>query len=145
MSQIEIENKNPDEFNVEINDRNSQQKTIIDLNKIFNLSYNFDLLKNLLFSSINNQKAKDDKIADLENQLLDFKITFNEAVGNPEIAKKLREAKPKISSLLLQGKEFPDTSCLHNLIRAPPNDIVLETSPNNDPLINKIIVSNIKN
>ena len=140
-TQPEYENENA--FNIEVDEQSSQQKIIYDLNKIFHLdfSYNFDLLKNLLCQIIKNQKIKDDKIASLEKQILDFKTTFDDAVGDPEIAKKLREAKPKMTSLLLKGKEFPDTSCLHNIIRPPPNNIILETSPKNEPIINQIIVS----
>ena len=140
-TQPEYENENA--FNIEVDEQSSQQKIIYDLNKIFHLdfSYNFDLLKNLLCQIIKNQKIKDDKIASLEKQILDFKTTFDDAVGDPEIAKELREAKPKMTSLLLKGKEFPDTSCLHNIIRPPPNNIILETSPKNEPIINQIIVS----
>ena len=136
--------ENEKEFNVELNSKNSQNKTIIDLNKIFHidLSYNFDLLKNLLSTIIQNQKLKDDKILDLESQLIDFKTLFNEALKDPENLKKLQDNKSKISSLLLKGKEFPDTSCLHNIIRPPPNNVNLETSPKNDPIVNQIIVSN---
>ena len=141
-TQPEYENENT--FNIEVDEQSSQQKIIYDLNKIFHLdfSYNFDLLKNLLCQIIKNQKIKDDKISSLEKQLLDFKTTFDESIGDPEIAKKLREAKPKMTSLLLKGKEFPDTSCLHNVIRPPPNNIILEPSPKNEPIINQIIVSN---
>ncbi len=140
-TQPEYENENT--FNIEVDEQSSQQKIIYDLNKIFHVdfSYNFDLLKNLLCQIIKNQKIKDDKISSLEKQLLDFKSIFDESIGDPEIAKKLREAKPKITSLLLKGKEFPDTSCLHNVIRPPPNNIILEPSPKNDPIINQIIVS----
>jgi hypothetical protein len=91
---------------------------------------------------IKNQKEKDNKIEDLENQLLNFKITFNESMGNPEIVKKLKENKPKMSSLL-KGKEFPNTSVLNNKIRPPPNNVVLEQNPKYDPIINQIIVRNI--
>ena len=141
-TQPEYENENT--FNIEVDEQSSQQKIIYDLNKIFHLdfSYNFDLLKNLLCQIIKNQKIKDDKISSLEKQLLDFKTIFDESIGDPEIAKKLREAKPKMTSLLLKGKEFPDTSCLHNIIRPPPNNIILEPSPKNEPIINQIIVSN---
>ena len=141
-TQPEYENENT--FNIEVDEQSSQQKIIYDLNKIFHLdfSYNFDLLKNLLCQIIKNQKIKDDKISSLEKQLLDFKTTFDESIGDPEIAKKLREAKPKMTSLLLKGKEFPDASCLHNVIRPPPNNIILEPSQKNEPIINQIIVSN---
>jgi hypothetical protein len=136
--------ENENTFNIEVDEQSSQQKIIYDLNKIFHLdfSYNFDLLKNLLCQIIKNQKIKDDKISSLEKRLLGFKEVFDESIGDREIAKKLREAKPKITSLLLKGKEFPDTSCLHNIIRPPPNNIILEPSPKNEPIINQIIVSN---
>ena len=69
-------------FNVEIGDRGSDNKQIFDLNEIFHidLSYNFDLLKNLLSTIIKNQKLKDDKITELENQILDLRIAYNEGL-----------------------------------------------------------------
>ena len=140
MSSSENVNEKINEFNVELNGDNNQQKTIIDLNKIFHidLSYNFDLLKNLLSTIIKNQKTKDDKILDLENQLLNFKILLNDTLKDPEASKRL--SKSKISTLLLKGKEFPDTSCL-NYVISRPRDIPLEPSPKNEPIINQIIVS----
>ena len=147
MSSSENVNETKNEFNVELNGDHNQQKTIIDLNKIFHidLSYNFDLLKNLLSTIIKNQKTKDDKILDLENQLLNFKILLNDTLKDPEASKRLLESKSKISSLLLKGKEFPDTSCL-NYVISRPRDISLEPSPKNEPIINQIIVSfNISN
>lgn len=138
------ENENVPEFNIEINGDDNQQKTTIDLNKIFHidLSYNFDLLKNLLSAIIKNQKTKDDKILDLENQMLNFKILLNDTLKDPEASKKLLESKSRISTLLLKGKEFPDTSCL-NYVITRPSEINLETSPKNEPIINQIIVSYI--
>ena len=136
----EIETENA--FNVELNE-NNQTKTTIDLNKIFHidLSYNFDLLKDLLSTIIKNQKLKDDKILDLESQILDFKTLFNEILKDPEKTKKIQES--RASTVLLKGKEFPNVSCLHYLISPPPNDIILEPSSKNDPIINQIIVSSI--
>ena len=136
--EIEAENA----FNVELNE-NNQTKTTIDLNKIFHidLSYNFDLLKDLLSTIIKNQKLKDDKILDLESQILDFKTLFNEILKDPEKTKKIQES--RASTVLLKGKEFPNVSCLHYLISPPPNDIILEPSSKNDPIINQIIVSSI--
>jgi hypothetical protein len=143
-SKNENENENLPEFNIEINGNDNQQKTTIDLNKIFHidLSYNFDLLKNLLSTIIKNQKTKDDKILDLENQLLNFKILLNDTLKDPEATKKLLESKSRISTLLLKGKEFPDTSCL-NYVITRPREINIEPSPNNEPIINQIIVSYI--
>jgi hypothetical protein len=63
-------------------------------------------------------------------------------MGNPEIVKKLKENTPKMS-LLLKGKEFPNTSVLNKNIRPPPNNVVLEQNPKYDPIINQIIVRNI--
>ena len=127
--EIEAENA----FNVELNE-NNQTKTTIDLNKIFHidLSYNFDLLKDLLSTIIKNQKLKDDKILDLESQILDFKTLFNEILKDPEKTKKIQES--RASTVLLKGKEFPNVSCLHYLISPPPNDIILEPSSKNDPI-----------
>ena len=135
------------EFNVELDERNSQQKTTIDLNKIFHidLSYNFDLLKDLLSTIIKNQKLKDNKILSLENQILDFKLTFNEYLKDPDTIKKIQENKAKVSSQLLKEKEFPDKSCLHYVINQPPNNIILEPSSKNEPVINQIIVSYLIN
>ena len=139
MSSKEKGVKNPEnkEFNIEVDSQN----TTYDLNKIFHidLSYNFDLLKDLLSTIIKNQKLKDDKILDLENQLIEFKNYFNESLKDPESIKKIQESKTKVSTLLL--KEIPNTSCLHYVIRPPPNHIVLETNSKNDPVVNQIIVS----
>ena len=136
----ENKKENTNEFNIELD---NQQKTIIDLNKIFHidLSYNFDLLKNLLSTIIRNQKTKDDKILDLDKQLLDLKVLLSDCLKDPETTKKLQESKSKITSLLLKGKEFPNTSCLHYVISPPPNNISLEPSPKYDPIVNQIIVS----
>ena len=130
------------EFKIEVDSHN----TTYDLNKIFHidLSYNFDLLKDLLSTIIKNQKLKDDKILDIEPELIDFRNVFNESLKDPETVKKLQESKSKVSSLLLKSKEFPNTSCLHYVIHPPPNEIVLETNPKNDPTVNQIIVSIIK-
>lgn len=145
MSSNQIDEKEAEKsFNVELNETNSQQKTTIDLNKIFHidLSYNFDLLKDLLSTLIRNQKLKDDKILDLETKLLDFKLLLNESLKDPETVKKLQQSKTKISTLLLKDKEFPNTSCLNYVISPPPNHINIEPSPKNDPVVNQIIVSN---
>ena len=75
---------NKDEsFNIEIGDKSTDEKQIYDLNEIFHidLSYNFDLLKNLLSSIIKNQKLKDDRITELENQILDLRIAYNDGVS----------------------------------------------------------------
>ena len=70
-----------------------------------------------------------------------FKALFNEIMNDPEKTKKIQES--RASTILLKGKEFPNVSCLHYLISPPPNDIILEPSSKNDPIINQIIVSSI--
>ena len=89
MSSSPIKDKN-ENFNVELGDN----KQTFDLNQIFHidLSYNFDLLKNLLSTIIKNQKIKDQKIAELENQILDLKIAFNEDANKNKEKRKSRKS-----------------------------------------------------
>ena len=132
-------------FNVEIGDRGSDNKQIFDLNEIFHidLSYNFDLLKNLLSTIIKNQKLKDDKILDLENQLLDLRISLNEE--NSKNLDKSKESKNK-QTPKKEIKENIDISTpeiiLHQL-KPPTKEIILEESNENPEIVNKII-QNIK-
>lgn len=126
---------------------------IIDLNKIFemNFSYNFDLLKNLMEALMKNQKhfqaelkEKTDKIMELENQISNLRLP-SEKTETQKTYKKLEPSSfqqleinkeqtlnPKILSVF-QGDK--------NALQAPPNDIKLEESSNNDDKHNNIIVS----
>ena len=85
-----IQSGKNDKFNVEIGDKASDDKQIFDLNEIFHidLSYNFDLLKNLLSTIIKNQKLKDDKLTELENQILDLRIALNQDPNKIQSGKK---------------------------------------------------------
>ena len=137
MSSSPIKDKN-ENFNIELGDN----KQIFDLNQIFHidLSYNFDLLKNLLSTIIKNQKIKDQKIAELENQILDLKIAFNED------ANKNKEKRKSRKSILLPIQETEtkldlNTDNLSVQLKPPRNDPVLEISEENDPVVNNIIVS----
>ncbi len=138
MSSSPIKDKN-DNFNIELGDNNQ----IFDLNKIFHidLSYNFDLLKNLLSTIIKNQKLKDQKIIELENQILDLKIAFNED------ANKNKEKRKSKKSILLPIQEtenkldLMNTDNLSGQLKPPRKEPVLEISEENDPVVNKIIVS----
>ena len=137
MSSSPIKDKN-ENFNIELGDN----KQTFDLNKIFHidLSYNFDLLKNLLSTIIKNQKIKDQKIAELENQILDLKIAFNED------ANKNKEKRKSRKSILLPIQETEtkldlNTDNLSVQLKPPRNDPVLEISEENDPVVNNIIVS----
>lgn len=136
-------------FNVELIDKNSDKKQIFDLNEIFHidLSYNFDLLKNLLSTIIKNQKLKDEKIIELENQLLDLRIAFNEESNKKSEPIKKVEIKPKLSPL--KEKEEPNevvenTENITYDLKPPKNVPKLEMSDKNEPIVNSIIVSKIK-
>ena len=131
-------NKN-DKFNVEIGDKTSDDKQIFDLNEIFHidLSYNFDLLKNLLSTIIKNQKLKDDKLTELENQILDLRIALNQDSNKIQSAKKDQksdQAKDKIEG------NYDDQS-LKFVLKPPKKEPELEESEKYQPIVNKIIVS----
>ena len=139
-----VKNENDSNFNVEISDKSSDDKQIFDLNEIFHidLSYNFDLLKNLLSTIIKNQKLKDDKILDLENQILDLRIAFNE---NPEreieIEKKPEKKKGiKSKPTVEENLENVDEVDLTYELKPSKKEPILEESEKYQPIVNKIIV-----
>ena len=129
---------------------------VVDLNKIFqmNFSYNFDLLKNLIEALLKNQKnfqselkEKTNKIMDLENQLLDLKLS---SVKEEVITNTKSKLEPssfqqiEINSVpekLINPKLLLVIKGDKNIIKTPPNDIKLEESSNNNDEMNKIIVS----
>lgn len=159
MSDFGINQK--EEHNIEIpvvTEEGDEGIKLFDLNKIFqlNFSYNFEILKNLIETVINNQKRfqnemddKNSRLSELEAQLLDYKILLNDKNGDKETIQQLTEKKSKINQQS-QGKnniQIPSRASvrLHKGgIRPPPNDIKLEVSIGNDDVINKIIVSYIK-
>ena len=137
---------NESSFNVELIDKNSDKKQIFDLNEIFHidLSYNFDLLKNLLSSIIKNQKLKDEKIIELENQLLDLRIAFNEESNKKSEPTKKVEIKPKLSPLKEKEETNEVVENTENItydLKPPKNVPKLEISDKNEPIVNSIIVS----
>ena len=141
-------------FNIEIGDKTSDDKQIFDLNEIFHidLSYNFDLLKNLLSTIIKNQKLKDDKITELENQILDLRIAYNEGLTQKSgeiFPKKMFEEKdPKSKSIISSQEkkeeekdENKEEDNLEYELKPPKKGPELEISEQNPPIVNKIIVS----
>ena len=137
---------NESSFNVELIDKNSDKKQIFDLNEIFHidLSYNFDLLKNLLSTIIKNQKLKDEKIIELENQLLDLRIAFNEESNKKSEPTKKVEIKPKLSPLKEKEETNEVVENTENItydLKPPKNVPKLEISDKNEPIVNSIIVS----
>ena len=134
-----IQSGKNDKFNVEIGDKTSDDKQIFDLNEIFHidLSYNFDLLKNLLSTIIKNQKLKDDKLTELENQILDLRIALNQDPNKIQSAKKDQksdQAKDKIEG------NYDDQS-LKFVLKPPKKEPELEESEKYQPIVNNIIVS----
>ena len=148
-------------FNIEIGDKTSDDKQIFDLNEIFHidLSYNFDLLKNLLSTIIKNQKLKDDKITELENQILDLRIAYNEGLTQKSgeiFPKKMFEEKDSKSKSIISSQEKKEEEKVENKenkeednleyeLKPPKKGPELEISEQNPPIINKIIVSKNKN
>jgi hypothetical protein len=53
-------------------------ETEIDLNSLFTLSYNFDLLKGVLEALVKSQKATNQKLEDFEDNLRRKDLTINE-------------------------------------------------------------------
>ena len=132
-----IQSGKNDKFNVEIGDKTSDDKQIFDLNEIFHidLSYNFDLLKNLLSTIIKNQKLKDDKLTELENQILDLRIALNQDSNKIQIGKKDQTPDKE------KEKGNYDDQSLKFVLKPPKKEPELEESEKYQPIVNKIIVS----
>lgn len=132
-----IQSGKNDKFNVEIGDKASDDKQIFDLNEIFHidLSYNFDLLKNLLSTIIKNQKLKDDKLTELENQILDLRIALNQDPNKIQSAKKDQTPDKE------KEKGNYDDQSLKFVLKPPKKEPELEESEKYQPIVNNIIVS----
>ena len=141
-------------FNIEIGDKTNDDKQIFELNEIYHidLSYNFDLLKNLLSTIIKNQKLKDDKITELENQILDLRIAYNEGLTQKSgeiFPKKMFEEKDSKSKSIISSQEKKEEEKDENKeednleyeLKPPKKGPELEISEQNPPIVNKIIVS----
>ena len=132
-----IQSGKNDKFNVEIGDKASDDKQIFDLNEIFHidLSYNFDLLKNLLSTIIKNQRLKDDKLTELENQILDLRIALNQDPNKIQSGKKDQTPDKE------KEKGNYDDQSLKFVLKPPKKEPELEESEKYQPIVNKIIVS----
>ena len=132
-----IQSGKNDKFNVEIGDKTSDDKQIFDLNEIFHidLSYNFDLLKNLLSTIIKNQKLKDDKLTELENQILDLRIALNQDSNKIQSGKKDQTPDKE------KEKGNYDDQSLKFVLKPPKKEPELEESEQYQPIVNNIIVS----
>ena len=107
------------------------------MNEIFHidLSYNFDLLKNLLSTIIKNQKLKDDKLTELENQILDLRIALNQDPNKIQSGKKDQTPDKE------KEKGNYDDQSLKFVLKPPKKEPELEESEKYQPIVNKIIVS----
>jgi hypothetical protein len=53
-------------------------ETEIDMNSLFTLTYNFDLLKSVLVSLVQSQKATNQKLLDIEEKFKEKDLTIKE-------------------------------------------------------------------
>lgn len=141
-----------EERNVEFQTTNQEGEDnieIYDLNKIFQFSYNFDILKNIMETLIKNQqnmlkdlKSKNSKILDLQSQLLDIKFLLDSPNNEKETSKpQIKPVNQQIQKLDTNPKLFSVIKGNQDILRPPPNNIKLEVSIGNDDNINSIIVS----
>ena len=144
-----------EEYNVELqtsNQEGEEKIELFDLNKIFQFSYNFDILKNIIEALIKNQqsiqkqlKTKHAKILDLEAQFLDLKIMFDSCKFKTQEDEIKPQPQPKKSQQTLSFDTNPKLFSVikgnNDILRSPPNDIKLEVSIGHDDIINQIIVS----
>ena len=146
MTEVEIENNNIKEINetiieetrkvkipylayeeedsVQITSKNKNKSKfpIFDLNKIFDFSYNFDLLKSLLESLINNQqetqkellnnkKENEIKLNELERRIIDMKISMSDLKNIKELEEekgKLQLESEKMKNKVLKEKHLEE-------------------------------------
>ena len=141
-----------EERNVEFQTTNQEGEDnieIYDLNKIFQFSYNFDILKNIMEALMKNQqnmskdlKSKNSKILDLQTELLDIKLLLDSPTNEKETsAPQIKPVNQQIQKLDTNPKLFSVIKGNQDILRPPPNDIKLEVSIGNDDNINAIIVS----
>ena len=141
-----------EERNVEFQTTNQEGEdniAIYDLNRIFQFSYNFDILKNIMEALIKNQqnmlkdlKSKNSKILDLQSQILDIKFLLDSPNNEKETSKpQIKSVNQQIQKLDTNPKLFSVIKGNQDILRPPPNDIKLEVSIGNDDNINAIIVS----
>ena len=109
-------------------------------------------MKNLLSTIIKNQKLKDDKITELENQILDLRIAYNEGLTQKSgeiFPKKMFEEKDSKSKSIISSQEKKEEEKDENKeednleyeLKPPKKGPELEISEQNPPIVNKIIVS----
>lgn len=115
-------------------------ETEIDLNSIFNLSYNFDKLKLILDTLIKNQRAQEKTINDIkDNKLTTMEKKLNELTVGGEMEQNSKEENQISNNNGIKREEFNKYALYDD-----KDDEFLRKYQNNDKndeVINVIIVS----
>lgn len=115
-------------------------ETEIDLNSIFNLSYNFDKLKLILDTLIKNQRDQEKTINDIkDNKLTTMEKKLNELTAGGEMEQNIKEENQISNNNGIKREEFNKYALYDD-----KDDEFLRKYQNNDKndeVINVIIVS----
>lgn len=115
-------------------------ETEIDLNSIFNLSYNFDKLKLILDTLIKNQRAQEKTIKDIkDNKLTTMEKKLNELTEGGEMEENTKKENQITNNNIIRNEDFNKYALYDD-----KDDEFLRKYQNNDKndeVINVIIVS----
>ena len=115
-------------------------ETEIDLNSIFNLSYNFDKLKLILDTLIKNQRNQEKTIKDIkDNKLTTMEKKLNELTEGGEMEENTKKENQITNNNIIRNKDFNKYALYDD-----KDDEFLRKYQNNDKndeVINVIIVS----
>ena len=115
-------------------------ETEIDLNSIFNLSYNFDKLKLILDTLIKNQRDQEKTIRDIkDNKLTTMEKKLNELTEGGEMEENTKKENQITNNNIIRNKDFNKYALYDD-----KDDEFLRKYQNNDKndeVINVIIVS----
>ena len=115
-------------------------ETEIDLNSIFNLSYNFDKLKLILDTLIKNQRDQEKTIKDIkDNKLTTMEKKLNELTEGGEMEENTKKENQITNNNIIRNKDFNKYALYDD-----KDDEFLRKYQNNDKndeVLNVIIVS----
>ena len=115
-------------------------ETEIDLNSIFNLSYNFDKLKLILDTLIKNQRDQEKTIQDIkDNKLTTMEKKLNELTEGGEMEENTKKENQITNNNIIRNEDFNKYALYDD-----KDDELLRKYQNNDKndeVINVIIVS----
>lgn len=115
-------------------------ETEIDLNSIFNLSYNFDKLKLILDTLIKNQRDQEKTIKDIkDNKLTTMEKKLNELTEGGEMEENTKKENQITNNNIIRNEDFNK----YALYDDKDNEFLRKYQNNdkNDEVINVIIVS----